>query len=132
VALLHPPSTHVQYRACRYDTDGCTVWVHRCTCIAATRRGYMMYNRHRVMQWRICKPASPPGVRFPLPPLRQSSRKRTVNTEGCRKSCTYIFVHSIHLHSSSPFYEPRIRFRIASLTLLTCTNAREKDASTLA
>lgn len=73
--------------------------LHRCTCIAATRRGYMMYNRHRVMQWRICKPASPPGVRFSLPPPRQSPRKRTVNTEGCRKSCTYIFVYSTHLRS---------------------------------
>lgn len=73
-----------------------------------------------------------PGSDSPSRPPRQSPRKRTVNTEGCRKSCTYIFVHSTHLHSSSPFYEPRIRFRIASLTLLTCTNAREKDASTLA
>lgn len=36
----------------------------------------------------------------------------------------YIFVHSTHLHSSPPLL--RIRFRIASLTLLTWTNAREK------
>jgi len=26
-----------------------------------------MYNRHRVVQWRICKPACPSGVRFSLP-----------------------------------------------------------------
>lgn len=150
---VHPtahPSAHVYVvpthqaaprASTRKDTDGCTVWVHRC-CTRDTHRdsprcGCMMYNHHRVVQWRICKPGCPPGVRhspsppFPSPPLAiphrpHRRRNETVDTEGSRKSSirACIFVH-ISLSPRSAF---TFASRRDSLTLL----AREKEPSVAA
>ncbi|KAG7212762.1 hypothetical protein KM043_013023 [Ampulex compressa] len=73
---------------------GALMWMHRGTC-ATTRQdhcGCMMYIRHRVVQWRICKTSGVPlrGQTPPLPPayapvVPGPTRNRPINIEGSHK-----------------------------------------------
>jgi len=142
--IVHPsPSAHmytapvrVRFRACRHDTDGCTVWVHRCTCASpGPRCGCMMYNRHRgLCSGEYANQYARPGSDFllspvPSPATRGSYRRNeTVNTEGSRKSCACIYIRTFH----SPCVAFTFILRRDSLTLLTCRSEKKNSPSTLA